>query len=253
MTVEAQEMQHHARLLRRERNKWQRHLGILAIARRIHGQRDVPADHPELHAFLISVRQILIDRLAHGAERGVAIRGECGEVLGYGGSCHVGDNYSKASVWCASWRLCAGSASTHANVPALTAIINSKPNRNPPTVAARTNALTPSAAPICRMNCWLVVALPMRATGTLFCTTTVSAGESSPIPAPEMSAATMTQPSPCSNATMKKSSPRICTTIPITLGSRSPIRWTNRPAPKANVLHPMVNAPTTRPTNARLS
>src|SRR5437016_7691428 len=37
MTVEAQEMQHHARLLRCERNKWQRHFGILAIARRIHG------------------------------------------------------------------------------------------------------------------------------------------------------------------------------------------------------------------------
>jgi hypothetical protein len=33
------------------------------------------------------------------------------------------------------------------------------------------------------INCWLVVALPMRATGTLFCTTTVSAGESNPIPA----------------------------------------------------------------------
>jgi hypothetical protein len=27
------------------------------------------------------------------------------------------------------------------------------------------------------MNCWLVVALPTRATGTLFCTTTVSVGE----------------------------------------------------------------------------
>ncbi len=62
-------------------------------------------------------------------------------------------------------------------LPALTAIIKSKPKRNPPTVAARTNALTPSAAPICRMNCWQVVALPMRATGTLFWTTTVSAGE----------------------------------------------------------------------------
>src|SRR6476659_6905056 len=92
MTVEAQEMQHHARLLRCERNKWQRHFGILAIACRIHGQRDVPADHPELHALLISVRQVLIDRLAHGAERGAAIRGECGEVLGHGGSCHVGDD-----------------------------------------------------------------------------------------------------------------------------------------------------------------
>jgi hypothetical protein len=69
-----------------------RHFGILAIARRIHGQRDVSADHPELHALLISVRQVLIDRLAHGAERGAAIRGECGEVLGYGGSCHVGDD-----------------------------------------------------------------------------------------------------------------------------------------------------------------
>src|SRR6266446_5474003 len=29
MTVEAQEMQHHARPLRSERNKWQRHFGIL--------------------------------------------------------------------------------------------------------------------------------------------------------------------------------------------------------------------------------
>jgi len=28
---------------------------------------------------------------------------------------------------------------------------------------AKTNALIPSAAPICRMNCWLMVALPMRA------------------------------------------------------------------------------------------
>src|SRR5438874_4250899 len=37
MSVEAQEMHHHARLLRCERNKWQRHFGILAIARRIHG------------------------------------------------------------------------------------------------------------------------------------------------------------------------------------------------------------------------
>src|SRR6476659_4625153 len=92
MTVEAQEMQHHARLLRGERNQWQRHFGILAIARRIHGQRDVPADHPELHALLISVRQIFIDRLSHGGERGAAIRGECGEVWRYGGSCHVGDD-----------------------------------------------------------------------------------------------------------------------------------------------------------------
>ncbi len=33
---------------------------------------------------------------------------------------------------------------------ALTAIINSRPRRNPPRVAAKTNALTPSAAPICR-------------------------------------------------------------------------------------------------------
>jgi len=62
MTVKAQEMQHHARLLRGERNKWQRHFGILAIAFRIHGQRDVPADHPELHALLISVRQVVIER-----------------------------------------------------------------------------------------------------------------------------------------------------------------------------------------------
>src|SRR5437763_3093627 len=69
-----------------------RHLGILAIARRIHGQRDVPADHPELHALLISGRQVLIERLAHGAERGAAIRGEFGEVLSHGGSCHGGDD-----------------------------------------------------------------------------------------------------------------------------------------------------------------
>ncbi len=40
--------------------------------------------------------------------------------------------------------------------------------RNPPTAADRTNALTPRAPPICRTNCWLVVALPRRATGTLF-------------------------------------------------------------------------------------
>src|SRR5205823_7582635 len=37
MTVEAEEMQHHARLLRCELNQGQRHFGILAIARRIHG------------------------------------------------------------------------------------------------------------------------------------------------------------------------------------------------------------------------
>ena len=36
MAVEAEEMQHHARLLRCKRNKWQRHFWILAIARRIH-------------------------------------------------------------------------------------------------------------------------------------------------------------------------------------------------------------------------
>ena len=34
--INLQEMQHHARLLGGERNKWQRHFGILAIARRIH-------------------------------------------------------------------------------------------------------------------------------------------------------------------------------------------------------------------------
>ena len=32
------------------------------------------------------------DHLAHGAGRGAAIRGECGEVLGHGGSCYVGDD-----------------------------------------------------------------------------------------------------------------------------------------------------------------
>ena len=46
-------------------------------------------------------------------------------------------------------------------------IITSSPMRKPPTVAARTKALTPRAAPTCRTNYWLVVALPMRATGTL--------------------------------------------------------------------------------------
>src|SRR5215475_2270656 len=92
MTVEAQEMQHHARLLRGEGHKWEWHFGVLAIARRVQGERDVPADHPELHALLKSVRQVLIDYLAYGAERGAAIRGECGEVLGHGGSCHIGDD-----------------------------------------------------------------------------------------------------------------------------------------------------------------
>jgi hypothetical protein len=42
------------------------------------------------------------------------------------------------------------------------------------------------------INCWLVVALPMRATGTLFSTTRVSAGESNPMPARETNAATTT-------------------------------------------------------------
>ena len=37
-------------------------------------------------------RQVLIDRLAYGAKRGAAVRGECGGVLSYGGSCHVGDD-----------------------------------------------------------------------------------------------------------------------------------------------------------------
>src|SRR5438874_13782844 len=41
---------------------------------------------------LISVGQVIIDRLAHGAEGVAAIRRECGEVLGHGGSCHVGDD-----------------------------------------------------------------------------------------------------------------------------------------------------------------
>ena len=31
-------------------------------------------------------------RLAYGTERGAAIRGECGEILGHRGSCHVGDD-----------------------------------------------------------------------------------------------------------------------------------------------------------------
>ena len=49
---------------------------------------NVPTDHPDLYALFISVRQVLIDHL----ERGAAIRGECGEVLVHGGSCHVGDD-----------------------------------------------------------------------------------------------------------------------------------------------------------------
>jgi len=161
-------------------------------------------------------------------------------------------NYPRSLPF-AACRLCAGSARIHANAPALTAIISSRPTRNPPAVAARTKALTPRSAPTCRMNgsaqgaatwtgrrsepdwqllararerehdarqrrvdgysrevavrsgaseasminCWLVVALPMRATGTLFCTTTVSAGESNPMPAPDTSAATTTaRPNP---------------------------------------------------------
>jgi hypothetical protein len=47
--------------------------------------RDEPSDRPELHDLLISIWQVLINYLAHGAERGAAIRGECGEVLGHGG------------------------------------------------------------------------------------------------------------------------------------------------------------------------
>lgn len=72
--------------------------------------------------------------------------------------------HSVASGSCAACRLCAGSARKQANLPALTAIITSRPMRKPPTVAARTKALTPGAAPTCRTNCWLVGALPMRAT-----------------------------------------------------------------------------------------
>ena len=56
----------------------------------------------------------------------------------------------------ASWRLCAARARMQAK------------------------ALTPKAAPTCLMNCWLVVALPMRATDALFCTTTVRVGGARP-------------------------------------------------------------------------
>ena len=45
-----------------------------------------------LHVARRGIRQVLIDRLAHGAERGAAIPGECGEVLGHSGSNHVGDD-----------------------------------------------------------------------------------------------------------------------------------------------------------------
>src|SRR4051812_32626479 len=89
MTVEAEEMQHHSRLLRGQRDQRQWHFGILAVARRIQRQRNVPTDHSELHAFLVSVRQILIDHLAHGAEHLASIGGKCGEIFGYGRSCHV--------------------------------------------------------------------------------------------------------------------------------------------------------------------
>src|SRR6478736_5290801 len=99
MTVEAQEMQHHARLLRCERDKWQRHVGILAIARRIYGQRDVPADHPELHALLISVRQVLIDYFAHAVDGGATIGGQRGEVFGDGGSWHAGKFEGRRKKW----------------------------------------------------------------------------------------------------------------------------------------------------------
>jgi hypothetical protein len=47
--------------------------------------------------------------------------------------------------------------------------------------------MTPRRRQLAGWNCWLVVALPMRATGKLFCTTTVSAGESKPMPAPDRS------------------------------------------------------------------
>ena len=99
------------------------------------------------------------------------------------------------------------------------------------------------------MNCWLVIALPMRATGTLFCTATVSAGESNPMPAPETSAATKTHATPWATATMNTSSPRMCSMMPI-IGKAFYDRCTNRPVPNANALQPMVNAPTTKRTIA---
>jgi hypothetical protein len=73
------------------------------------------------------------------------------------------------------------------------------------------------------------------------------------MPVPDTNDATTTQARPWANATMNKRSPRMWMTMPIILGRRSPIRCTNRPVPKANVLQPMVNAPTTRPTIARFS
>lgn len=75
-----------------------------------------------------------------------------------------------------------------ANVPALIAIIMTTATRNPPTVAARTKALTPRAAPTCRTNCWLAVALPMRATGYGISNHHGKPGGRGPMPAPEIRA-----------------------------------------------------------------
>lgn len=50
-----------------------------------------------------------------------------------------------------------------ANAPALTAIISGIARGTPPSLAADTNALTLSAAPTWRINCSLIMALPIRA------------------------------------------------------------------------------------------
>ncbi len=60
MTVEAEEMQDHAGLLRAERDEGQRHFwGFFAVTRWIEGERDVRTDHPILDALLVAGREVL--------------------------------------------------------------------------------------------------------------------------------------------------------------------------------------------------
>src|SRR5947209_16105181 len=82
-------MQHYSRLLRRQADERQWHFAIPTVALWIQGQRNVPADHPELNTFVITFRQVLIDHFANRADRGAAIRRKCSKVVGYGRSCHA--------------------------------------------------------------------------------------------------------------------------------------------------------------------
>lgn len=63
-------------------------LGVAAIAGRVRGQRNEPADHAELDSFLVSRWQGSVDSPADFVQRVTALRGECGKVFGHGGCRH---------------------------------------------------------------------------------------------------------------------------------------------------------------------